>query len=276
MNKKLIAIAVAGAVAAPAIMSAAGADVSVYGALYPRIKIVDGDVTLEDGGSRFGFKSSKDMGNGNTVSGVIEAAFDAGNGTTASAATSRLGNISYSGDWGSVRIGSGGSVDGVTQKSCVAGSQSCAQVGYQGRTADLIHITGDMGGFTINAQTEFDGTDGASAWAVSTGLDFGALSVGVSYRDDGTDEFTRVGVSTTLAGVYVGADLGDSTGGTDSWGVGVKLPGGIKIGVDNGGDDNQDVTASYDIDLGGSTLSLRVSDNEPADTTVRAQFAYSL
>ena len=43
MNKKLIAAAVAGAVAGPAIMSAAGADVSVYGALYPRILVQDGD-----------------------------------------------------------------------------------------------------------------------------------------------------------------------------------------------------------------------------------------
>ena len=78
-----------------------------------------------------------------------------------------------------------GSVDSVTQKSCVAGSQSCAQVGYQGRTADMIQVTGDMGGFSIKGQTEFDGTDGASAWAVATEIDFGSLAVGASYRDDG-------------------------------------------------------------------------------------------
>ena len=83
MNKKLIAVAVAGAIAGPTVMSAAGADVSVYGALYPRIAIQDGDVTFEDGASRFGFKSSKDMGNGNTVAGVIEVGFDVGNGKAA-------------------------------------------------------------------------------------------------------------------------------------------------------------------------------------------------
>jgi len=276
MNKKLIAAAVAGAVASPAIMSAAGADVSVYGALYPRIQVQDGDVSFVDGASRFGFKSSKDMGNGNTVSGVIEAGFDVGNGKTASADKSRLANVSYSGDWGSAVLGSAWSIDGAAKAACVAGGQSCNQVGYQGRVADMIQVTGDMGGFTLQAQTEFDGTDGASAWAVATSIDFGSLNVGAVYRDDGTDEFTHVGASTTLAGVYVGAELGDSTGGTDSWGVGVKLPGGIKIGLDNGGDDNQDIAASYDIDLGGSTLRLIILDNEPADTTAKIQWSYSL
>ncbi|SVE56267.1 uncharacterized protein METZ01_LOCUS509121, partial [marine metagenome] len=94
MNKKLIAAAVAAAVAGPTLMSAASADVSVYGALYPRLAISDGDVTLEDAGSRFGFKSSKDMGNGNTVSGVIEAGFSTAAAGTIGG-TSRLGNISY-------------------------------------------------------------------------------------------------------------------------------------------------------------------------------------
>jgi len=275
MNKKLIAAAVASAIAGPTLMSAASADVSVYGALYPRLSVSDGDATLEDGGSRCGFKSSTDMGNGNTVSGVIEAAF-----STAAAGdiggTSRLGNISYSGDWGSVTIGSMGSIDGAAKLSCVAGSQSCGQVGYQGRVANALKITGDLGGLTIDAQTLFDGTDGVASWAVATSVGFGAMSIGAVYRDDGDDQFTHVGASTTLAGVYVGVEMGDSSDGTDSWGVGVKLPGGVKIGVDNGGDDNQDVAASYDIDLGGSTLSLRITDNEPADTVVKAQFSYSL
>ena len=276
MNKKLIAAAVAGAIAGPTVMSAAGADVSVYGALYPRIAIQDGDVTLEDGASRFGIKSSKDMGNGNTVAGVMEFSVDVGNGKLASANLARLDNISYSGDWGSATIGSTGSIMGAAIKACVAGSQSCNQVGYQGRVANALTLSGDLGGLTVDLQTLFDGTDGVASWAVATSVGFGALDVGASYRDNGTDQFTNVGASTTLAGVYVGVELGDSSDGTDSWGVGVKLPGGVKIGLDNGGDDNQDLTASYDIDLGGSSLSLRVGDHEPADTYVKAQWSYSL
>jgi len=275
MNKKLIAAAVASAIAGPTLMSAASADVSVYGALYPRFAISDGDVTLEDAGSRFGFKSSKDMGNGNTVSGVIEVGFST---TTAGdiGGTSRQGNISYSGDWGSVTMGSMGSIQSASRASCVAGGQSCAQVGYQGRVANALKITGDLGGLTLDAQSLHDGTDGVSSWAVATSIGFGSLALGAAYRDDGTDQFTQVGASTTLAGVYVGVEMGDSSDGTDSWGVGVKLPGGIKLGLDEGGDGNQDVAASYDIDLGGSTMSIRIADNQPDKTVVKVQFSYSL
>jgi len=276
MNKKLIAAAVAAAVAGPTAMSTASADVSVYGALYPNVSIQDGDATLGDGGSRFGFKSSTDMGNGNTVSGVIEAGFDASDGLTKSAATQRKGNISYSGDWGSITIGSMGSVDGAAQKSCAAGGQSCAQVGYQARIADTIKFVGDVGGFSLQGQTSFDGTDGVAEWALATTIDFGSLSIGASYRDDDGTTYTHVGASTTLAGVYVGVEAGDSSDGTDSWGLGVKLPGGIKLGYDEGADGNTDVAASYSVDLGGSAVDLRVYDHEPADTTVKAQWSYSL
>jgi len=275
MNKKLIAVAVAGAIAGPTVMSAAGADVSVYGALYPRIAIQDGDVTFEDGASRFGFKSSKDMGNGNTVAGVIEVGFDVGNGKAASADLSRLANITYSGDWGSALIGSGWSID-PAKKACVAGGQGCGQVGYAGRVADMIQVTGDLGGFSVSAETAFDGTDGVATWGVATSIGFGSLDVGAFYMDDGTDTTTHIGASTTLAGVYVGAEAGDSSNGDDSWGLGVKLPGGVKIGMDNVAGDLQQVTASYDIDLGGSTLRLIVRDNEGADTFAKVQWNYSL
>ncbi|MCS5643649.1 MAG: hypothetical protein NZ807_10350 [Dehalococcoidia bacterium] len=275
MNKKLIAVAVAGAIAGPTVMSAAGADVSVYGALYPRISIQDGDVTMEDGASRFGFKSSKDMGNGNSVAGVMEFSVDAGNGKITSGDTSRLANISYSGDWGSATIGSGWSIDS-SNKACVAGGQGCGHVGYQGRVADMIQVTGDLGGFNVSAQTEFDGTDGVAAWALATSIGFGSLDVAAFYRDDGTDTTTHIGASTTLAGVYVGVEAGDSSDGTDSWGLGVKLPGGVKIGMDNVAGDLQQVTASYDIPLGGSTLRLIVRDNEGADTYAKVQWNYSL
>ena len=275
MNKKLIAVAVAGAIAGPTVMSAAGADVSVYGALYPRLAVSDGDVTLEDAGSRFGFKSSKDMGNGNTVAGVVELGFDAGDGHINTSDKSRLANITYSGDWGSALIGSGWSID-PAKKACVAGGQGCGQVGYAGRVADMIQVTGDLGGFTVSAETAFDGTDGVATWGVATSIGFGSLDVAAFYRDDGTDTTTHIGASTTLAGVYVGAEAGDSSNGDDSWGLGVKLPGGVKIGMDNVAGDLQQVTASYDIDLGGSTLRLIVRDNEGADTFAKVQWSYSL
>ena len=140
----------------------------------------------------------------------------------------------------------------------------------------MLQVTGDLGGFSVKAQTEFDGTDGVAAWSVATSIGFGSLDVGAFYKDDGTDTTTHIGASTTLAGVYVGAEAGDSSNGDDSWGLGVKLPGGVKIGMDNVAGDLQQVTASYDIDLGGSTMRLIVRDNEGADTYAKVQWNYSL
>ena len=47
MNKKLLTIAVASAVAAPGVVAA---DVSVYGSVMPRITVADSNVTMSDGG----------------------------------------------------------------------------------------------------------------------------------------------------------------------------------------------------------------------------------
>jgi len=274
MNKKLIAAAVAGAVAGPAIMSAAGADVSVYGALYPRITVSDGNVTFADGASRFGFKSSKDMGNGNTVAGVIEVGVDVGNGKMASADKSRLANVSYSGDWGSLLLGSGWSIDNA-KKACWNSGQTCNQVGYQGRVADMVQITGDVGGFSVSAQLEADGTDSHSAWGIATGLDVGSVSIGAFYRNTDAASTTHIGAGTTLAGVKLGVEFGDSSAGTDSWAMAAKISG-IAVTMDEGSDGNQDVSANYNIDLGGSTLRLIIADNEPADTMLGVQWNYAL
>jgi len=65
MNKKLIALAIAGAVAAPAAMAN---DVTVYGKVRQGINAVDMSgmdyVTISDYSSRLGFKGSEDLGNG--------------------------------------------------------------------------------------------------------------------------------------------------------------------------------------------------------------------
>ena len=68
MNKKLLAAAVASTFAIPGVVAA---EASFYGALKPRIQVQDSNITFKDGASRIGWKSSKDMGNGNSVSGKV-------------------------------------------------------------------------------------------------------------------------------------------------------------------------------------------------------------
>ena len=107
MNKKLLAAAVASAVAVPGVVAA---DASFYGALKPRINVQDSNLSMSDGASRIGWKSSTDMGNGNTVSGKVELGLDMSDGHINTGNTSRVTTVSFSGDWGSATMGSQWSV----------------------------------------------------------------------------------------------------------------------------------------------------------------------
>ncbi|MFT5114128.1 MAG: putative porin, partial [Parasphingorhabdus sp.] len=68
MNKKLIAIAVAGTLAAPLAQAASHGDAANwYGRINTGISIVDADgttVDIKNISSRFGVKGSEDLGNG--------------------------------------------------------------------------------------------------------------------------------------------------------------------------------------------------------------------
>ena len=60
MNKKLLAVAVAGTLAAPMAL----ADVSTSGSIRVGVEASDGDWAVVNGGSRLRFKASEDLGNG--------------------------------------------------------------------------------------------------------------------------------------------------------------------------------------------------------------------
>jgi predicted porin len=274
MNKKLLAIAVASAVAAPGVVAA---DVSVYGKVIPRIMVKDSNITMSDGGSRFGFKSSKDMGNGNTVAGVIEAGFDVSQGKTASGDKGRLGNLKFSGDWGSATIGSQWSVMTDTEwNTCILSGVSChGLLGYQGRVADAIVIRGPaIGPLGLALQLEADGSD-LAAWAVSTGIDLGSISVSASYRDDDSDAATQVSASTSVAGVTLAASYSSLNSGADGNSIYAKLPVGLKLAYSETGG-AQNLGVNYDVDLGGVTMRLIGDDREGGDTAVGVQWIYGM
>lgn len=276
MNKKLIAAAVASAVAAPGIMSVAMADVSVYGLVVPRITVQDGNITMSDGGSRFGFKSSKDMGNGNSVAGNIEAAFDVSQGKTASGNTSRLGNLKFSGDWGSATIGSQWSVMTDTEwNTCVLSGASCGGLlGYQSRVADALIIRGPaIGPLGLALQAEADGSD-LAAWAISSGLDLGSIAISASYRDDDSDPVTQVSASTTVAGIALAASWSSLDSGADGTGVYANVSG-LKLQYHETGGTTQ-IGANYNVDLGGATMRLITYNNEGSETAVAVQWIYSM
>ena len=273
MNKKLLAAAVASAVAVPGVVAA---DASFYGALKPRINVQDSNLSMSDGASRIGWKSSKDMGNGNTVSGKVELGLDMSDGHINTGDTSRVTTVSFGGDWGSATVGSQWSVmTGPDWVTCVNSGSSCAgHVGYQGRVADSLIITGPaIGPLALSVQLEADGSD-LAGWAVKTGIDLGSMSIDAGHRDTDTNAGSVVGISGTTAGMSWGASFSSQDVGESGNGLYFKIAG-LKLQYDEL-DGDADLGANYDVDLGGSTMRLGVIDNEGDETKAFVQFAYSL
>ena len=273
MNKKLLAAAVASTFAVPGVVAA---DASFYGALKPRIQVQDSNITFKDGASRIGWKSSKDMGNGNSVSGKVELGLDMSDGHINTGNTSRVTTVAFSGDWGSVSMGSQWSVmTGPDWVTCVNSGSSCAgHVGYQGRVADSLVIKGPaIGPLALSIQMEADGSD-LAAWAVGTGIDLGTINIQAAYRNTDSNAATEVAASTTIAGMTLAAGFSSQDVGEDGNSIYAKVSG-IKLAyTETGGITG--MGANYDVDLGGATMRLILDDDEGGDTTVGVQWMYSL
>ena len=217
------------------------------------------------------------MGNGNTVSGVIEVGFDSSNGTVSTGSTGRLSNISYSGDWGSLTIGSQWSVMGTAQgKTCPNIGQACGgSVNYQSRVADAIVLKTTVGGLDLNGQVELDGSDDLAGWALSTGIDVGSISIGVGHRDYNTGDVNTVGIGTTIAGIGLGGSVSSNSANEDGWALTANISG-LSLTIDENASDDQQVTANYNVDLGGSSMKFGVIDGDGASAKVVVQWSYGL
>jgi len=101
MSKKIIAVAVASIVAAPA----AYGDISAYGRIHNSIVFQENDdVDVQNRGSRFGFRGSSDLGNGMEAFGRYEFSTPADTNGKGVAET-RLAYVGVSGSFGSVSLG---------------------------------------------------------------------------------------------------------------------------------------------------------------------------
>jgi predicted porin len=110
MNKKLIALAVAGACAAPVAMAQTANPVTLYGRVYltlEQVEVKDGGISsrsrIEDQSSLLGVRGTEDLGGGLKAFFQLETAFkpDSAPGTFAN----RNSGIGLQGGWGSVLIG---------------------------------------------------------------------------------------------------------------------------------------------------------------------------
>lgn len=176
MNRKLIAVAVAGVVAAPA----AYADISAYGRINNRIAISDNDdIDMQTSGSRFGFKGSGDIGNG--MSAFARYEFGTTTDTSAgggSGINRRLAFVGLSGPFGSVSLGQQWSAYfqnfGTHASLNMVGGPG--QLGV-GRTGNTIQYANQFGPVSLKLDARVDdagdgGKDGRG-WAGHNGNGFG-------------------------------------------------------------------------------------------------------
>ena len=61
----------------------------------------------------------------------------------------------------------------------------------------------------------------------------------------------------------------------DGWALSANVSG-LSLTLDENASDDQEVTANYNVDLGGSSLKFGVVDADGASAKILAQWAYSL
>ncbi|MCB0989488.1 MAG: porin [Acidimicrobiales bacterium] len=234
MQKKLIALAVAGLTAAPAF---AQSNVTVYGIIDAAVAYgTAGDSTytgLQNGvlsGNRFGLKGSEDLGNGLSAVFTLEQGFNVGDGSPNS--TKQFHRQSYAGLKGgfgtialgrqyapgylwTARITNALGAGAYEPQAVLAFSKGLTISPGSGARWDnsISYDTGDMGGLNVRAIYSFQGTmsevdggpDASDDDRIGLGVAYnaGPLKLGVVYHqvkgaDEDTDEIY-------LAGAY---DLG--------------------------------------------------------------------
>ena len=210
MNKKLITLAIAGAMVAPL---AAAADTTLYGRIHTSIVNVDGDaIRYESTGvdgvynvttlnnesiwdtrsetTRIGVKGSEDLGNGLKAIFQAEWAFNsAEGGSTAGGLANRLAYAGLTGGFGTVALGRQWTpYYGAVDKADIfnIGTFNAQYIGTFRTGSALAYVTPNFGGFVGKIAAVIDGANNADdsldAYNLSGQYDNGPISVGVAYH----------------------------------------------------------------------------------------------
>ncbi|HEB96471.1 MAG TPA: porin [Sedimenticola thiotaurini] len=211
MNKKLITLAVAGAMVAPL---AAAADTTLYGRIHTSLQYVDGDVLnvfrdpitgaittqsvnadstwdVRNETTRIGVKGSEDLGNGLKAIFQAEWAFNsAEGGSTAGGLANRLAYAGLTGGWGTAAIGRQWTpYYGAVDKADIfnGGSFNNQYVGTFRTGNAVAYVTPNFGGFVGKAALVMDAGDpnnnNVDAYNLSAQYDNGPISVGIGYHN---------------------------------------------------------------------------------------------
>ncbi len=251
MNKKLIALAVAGAFAMP---MAAQAEVTIFGQMHVSVDHFDNDAAGNDSGfgvssnsSRIGFKGSEDLGGGMKAIWQITTFFNVADQQYASATNQQFNNgnsfVGLTGGWGTALLGRhdtpyksvGRKVD--LFGDTVGDSRTVINQGMDIRPGNVLaYVSPNMNGMqaalayvTDATQDLSDDTDN-DAYSLSLTYGNGPMWVGLGYQNISAPAAADDRTSVRLAGSYAMGDLkftalwqdDDYTNNTDRtiWGLG--------------------------------------------------------
>lgn len=269
MQKKLIAAAVAGALATPVAI----ADVAVSGSIRTGVEYTGSEWVVADNFSRLRFKASSDLGNGQSAYMGYEFRVNSAQGSLVTGNTQRLSYVGIKGDWGSLSLGSQWSTLFNTVGTFVDKSNRYGGLGYWGegggqyRMKDSVALMTNLGGFSISADAQMNaGGDDLDRATIGTNLNIGGVSIGAAWQDNGNNDFTGIGASISLAGVALSGGYSDVSGKGSGYGMNAKIAG-IMVAyetTDSVADAN--IWGNYAIGLGGGAKAIIEIMNDGTDT----------
>ena len=207
MNKKLIALAVAGAIATPMMAQADDSGPNLYGRINLALGINDDDANLgsdsildvSDVVSRFGIRGEEDLGNGLAAVYRYEFRVNADQGNLSSAASGKTQRLSYAGlkgGFGQVIIGSIWSTFYNTVGTYLDPTYTLGYFGYSSfaggdyRTDNAIQYSGNFGPVGVSAQLQIDGgndaDDSVDRWSIGATYGIGPITLAAAYDSEKT------------------------------------------------------------------------------------------
>jgi len=285
MNKKLITLAVAAAMAAPLAVSA---EPTIYGRMDTAIQYTDADDSsieawdVDTGTTRVGLKVSEDLGNGLSAIYQAEWQFSSSEGgsTDGDSFKNRLAYGGLSGSFGTVTIGRQWTPHyAAVDKTDVFNNPDNAGTGpglvnankyYIGPTRagnQVIYKSPNFNGFYGAVSLQMDRDEGGSdsegidVWNAALNYENGPISLGLSYlesdEDISDDELWGFGGSYNfgmfkIIGQYEDLDSGDDGNDQDAWAlVGEAFFGNNTVRLTYG---ERDYDESPDVDVYGISL----------------------
>lgn len=269
MHKKLIAAAVAGALAAPV----AVAEVAVSGSIRTGVEYTGSEWVVADNSSRLRFKANSDLGNGQSAFMNYEFRVNSAQGSIVTGNTQRLSYVGIKGDWGQLSMGSQWSTLFNTVGTFIDPSNRYGGVGYWGngggqyRMKESVYMSTQMGGLSLSGDMQMNpGGDDLDRFTVGGLMSIGGLSLGAAYQDNGENDFTGIAGAINLAGVALSGGFTDVNNVGSGYGINAKLAGITVAYEDSDSYADGQIWGNYAIGLGGGAKAIIEILNDGTDT----------